>query len=66
MMYEHVKRLFSDELMLTQMEKGALLEALILISNHFNDYNKQKAFLGELMAPVTAQWLAGEMKRYVY
>lgn len=65
-MYEHVKRLFSDELLLTQMEKCALIEALILISNQFNDYNKQKAFLVELMAPVTAQWLSGEMKRYKY
>ncbi|RXN17602.1 exportin-5 [Labeo rohita] len=61
MMYEHVKRLFSNELLLTQMEKCALMEALILISNQFKDYNKQKAFLKELMAPVTAQWLSEEM-----
>ncbi|XP_056616495.1 exportin-5 [Triplophysa dalaica] len=66
LMYEHVKRLFSDELLLTQMEKCALIEALILISNQFNDYNKQKAFLVELMAPVTAQWLSGEMKRVLW
>ncbi len=64
MIYEHVKRLFSNELLLTQMEKCALMEALILISNQFKDYNKQKAFLKELMAPVTAQWLSEEMKRY--
>uniref|UniRef100_A0A673H8U2 Exportin-5 n=1 Tax=Sinocyclocheilus rhinocerous TaxID=307959 RepID=A0A673H8U2_9TELE len=62
MMYEHVKKLFSSELLLTQMEKCALMEALILISNQFKDYNKQKAFLKELMAPVTAQWLSEEMK----
>uniref|UniRef100_A0A8C1V6R3 Exportin 5 n=1 Tax=Cyprinus carpio TaxID=7962 RepID=A0A8C1V6R3_CYPCA len=62
LMYEHVKRLFSNELLLTQMEKCALMEALILISNQFKDYNKQKAFLKELMAAVTAQWLSEEMK----
>lgn len=63
-MYEHVKRLFSNELLLTQMEKCALMEALILVSNQFKDYNKQKAFLKELIAPVTAQWLSEEMRRY--
>lgn len=64
MMYEHVKRLFSNEMLLTPIEKCALMEALILISNQFKDYNKQKAFLEELMAPVTAQWLSEEMRRY--
>ncbi|XDV50889.1 hypothetical protein PO909_019878 [Leuciscus waleckii] len=63
MMYEHVKRLFSNEMLLTPIEKCALMEALILISNQFKDYNKQKAFLEELMAPVTAQWLSEEMRR---
>ncbi|XP_077103178.1 exportin-5-like isoform X2 [Siphateles boraxobius] len=62
MMYEHVKRLFSNEMLLTPIEKCALMEALILISNQFKDYNKQKAFLEELMAPVTAQWLSEEMR----
>lgn len=64
MMYAHVKSLFSNEMLLTQMEKCALIEALILISNQFKDYNKQKAFLEELMAPVTTQWLSEEMRRY--
>ncbi|KAG1941606.1 exportin-1 [Pimephales promelas] len=66
MMYEHVKRLFSNEMLLTQMEKCALMEALILISNQFKDYNKQKAFLEELMAPVTAQWLSEEMRSVLW
>lgn len=65
MMYAHVKSLFSNEMLLTQMEKCALIEALILISNQFKDYNKQKAFLEELMAPVTTQWLSEEMRRYL-
>ncbi|XP_056117862.1 exportin-5-like [Rhinichthys klamathensis goyatoka] len=66
MMYEHVKRLFSNEMLLTQMEKCALIEALIPISNQFKDYNKQKAFLEELMAPVTAQWLSEEMRSVLW
>ncbi|XP_073691324.1 exportin-5 [Garra rufa] len=66
MMYEHAKRLFSDELLLTQMEKCALMEALILISNQFKDYNKQKAFLKELIAPVTAQWLSEDMRSVLW
>ncbi|KAG7314070.1 hypothetical protein KOW79_022566 [Hemibagrus wyckioides] len=61
MLYTRVKELFTNELLLTQMEKCALIEALVLISNQFKDYNKQKAFLEELMAPVTALWLSEEM-----
>ncbi|XP_048061809.1 exportin-5-like isoform X1 [Megalobrama amblycephala] len=66
MMYAHVKSLFSNEMLLTQMEKCALIEALILISNQFKDYNKQKAFLEELMAPVTTQWLSEEMRSVLW
>ncbi|RXM30463.1 Exportin-5 [Acipenser ruthenus] len=61
MLYSHVKRLFSNELLLTQMEKCALMEALVLISNQFKNYEKQKAFLEELMAPVSSRWLSEEM-----
>ncbi|ROJ36067.1 Exportin-5 [Anabarilius grahami] len=66
MMYAHAKSLFSNEMLLTQMEKCALIEALILISNQFKDYNKQKAFLEELMAPVTTQWLSEEMRSVLW
>ncbi|NWI97156.1 XPO5 protein, partial [Pitta sordida] len=63
MLYNHVKQLLSNELLLTQMEKCALMEALVLISNHFKDYERQKAFLEELMAPVAGMWLSPEMQR---
>lgn len=63
MLYNHVKQLLSNELLLTQMEKCALMEALVLISNQFKDYERQKAFLEELMSPVTTLWLSDEMKR---
>ncbi|XP_033875025.3 exportin-5-like [Acipenser ruthenus] len=63
MLYSHVKRLLSNELLLTQMEKCALMEALVLLSNQFKNYEKQKAFLEELMAPVSNRWLSEEMTR---
>ncbi|XP_010579563.1 PREDICTED: exportin-5, partial [Haliaeetus leucocephalus] len=63
MLYNHVKQLLSNELLLTQMEKCALMEALVLISNQFKDYERQKVFLEELMAPVAGLWLSPEMQR---
>uniref|UniRef100_A0A8C7WEP7 Exportin-5 n=1 Tax=Oncorhynchus mykiss TaxID=8022 RepID=A0A8C7WEP7_ONCMY len=61
-LYNQVKKLFSNEALLTQMEKCALIEALVLISNQFKDYTKQKAFLEELMATVAARWTSDEMR----
>uniref|UniRef100_A0A4W5NG36 Exportin 5 n=1 Tax=Hucho hucho TaxID=62062 RepID=A0A4W5NG36_9TELE len=66
MMYNHVKKLFSSEALLNLLEKCALMEALVLISNQFKDYNKQKNFLEELMATVTARWTSDEMRQYVH
>uniref|UniRef100_A0A8D0BQW5 Exportin-5 n=1 Tax=Salvator merianae TaxID=96440 RepID=A0A8D0BQW5_SALMN len=63
MLYNHVKQLLSNELLLTQMEKCALMEALVLISNQFKDYQRQKVFLEELLSPVAALWLSDEMRR---
>ncbi|XP_053160155.1 exportin-5 isoform X2 [Hemicordylus capensis] len=63
MLYNHVKQLLSNELLLTQMEKCALMEALVLISNQFKDYQRQKLFLEELLSPVSTMWLSDEMKR---
>uniref|UniRef100_A0A8C6H0Z6 Exportin-5 n=1 Tax=Mus spicilegus TaxID=10103 RepID=A0A8C6H0Z6_MUSSI len=63
MLYNHVKQLLSNELLLTQMEKCALMEALVLVSNQFKDYERQKLFLEELMAPVVNIWLSEEMCR---
>ncbi|XP_008956992.2 exportin-5 [Gorilla gorilla gorilla] len=63
MLYNHVKQLLSNELLLTQMEKCALMEALVLISNQFKNYERQKVFLEELMAPVASIWLSQDMHR---
>ncbi|KAM6923339.1 exportin-5 [Lycodopsis pacificus] len=61
--YDHVKKLFSSDATLTHMEKCSLMEALVLISNQFKDFAKQKAFLDELMASVVAEWTSDEMRR---
>uniref|UniRef100_A0A8B9JM35 Exportin-5 n=1 Tax=Astyanax mexicanus TaxID=7994 RepID=A0A8B9JM35_ASTMX len=61
MLYTQVKDLFVNEMLLTQMEKCAMVEALVLLSNQFKDYEKQRVFLEELMAPVSARWLSEEL-----
>lgn len=63
MFYNHVKKLFSSDCTLTHLEKCSLMEALVLISNQFKDFAKQKAFLDELMASVVAEWTSDEMSR---
>ncbi|XP_047459747.1 exportin-5 [Mugil cephalus] len=63
MFYNHVKKMLSSEATLTLMEKCSLIEALVLISNQFKDFEKQKAFLDELMASVIADWTSDEMRR---
>ncbi|XP_069464930.1 exportin-5-like [Ambystoma mexicanum] len=62
-LYNHVKQLLCNELLLTQMEKCALMEALVLVSNEFKNYTQQSTFLEELMAPVASLWLSEEMQR---
>ncbi|XP_071336660.1 exportin-5 [Trachinotus anak] len=66
MFYNHVKKLFSSDAALTHMEKCSLMEALVLISNQFKDFAKQKAFLDELMASVVADWTSDEMRRVLW
>ncbi|XP_034537797.1 exportin-5 [Notolabrus celidotus] len=66
MFYDHVKKMFSSETGLTHMEKCSLMEALVLISNQFKDFAKQKAFLDELMASVVADWTSEEMRHVLW
>ncbi|KAG7513164.1 exportin-5 [Solea senegalensis] len=66
MFYNHMKKLFSNDAMLTFMEKCALIEALVLIGNQFKDFAKQKAFLEELMAVVVTEWTSDEMRRVLW
>uniref|UniRef100_A0A3B4U589 Exportin-5 n=1 Tax=Seriola dumerili TaxID=41447 RepID=A0A3B4U589_SERDU len=66
MFYNHVKKLFSSDATLTHMEKCSLMEALVLISNQFKDFAKQKAFLDELMASVVTEWTSDEMRHVLW
>lgn len=66
MFYNHMKELFANEALLTFLEKCSQMEALVLISNQFKDFEKQKAFLDELMAPIITQWTSEEMTRLLW
>ncbi|KAM9365594.1 exportin-5 isoform 1-T2 [Pholidichthys leucotaenia] len=59
--YDHVKKLVASEVTLTVMEKCSQMEALVLISNQFKDFTKQKEFLDELMASVVTEWTSEEI-----
>lgn len=63
MFYNHVQKLISTETTLGHMEKFSLMEALVLISNQFKDFAKQKAFLDELLGPVITEWTSEEMRQ---
>lgn len=65
MFYGHVKSLISIDASMTQMEKCALMECLVLINNHIKDFAKQKAFLDELMASVVTEWTSDAMRQCV-
>uniref|UniRef100_A0A3Q2ZQC4 Exportin 5 n=1 Tax=Kryptolebias marmoratus TaxID=37003 RepID=A0A3Q2ZQC4_KRYMA len=64
--YSDVKSLFSGDKVLTYLEKCSLIEALVLISNQFKDFEKQKTFLDELVAPMMAEWTSEELKSVVW
>ena len=51
-LYSLIKQLSSNREQLSQMEKTTLVEALILISNRFHDFQKQSNFIEEVMQPV--------------
>ncbi|XP_071963530.1 exportin-5-like isoform X3 [Antedon mediterranea] len=59
--YTATKRLSADPNQLTQLEKVALYEALILLSNQFNDYRKQRDFLATILEPVATVWNSQEV-----
>ncbi|KAB0800097.1 hypothetical protein PPYR_07977 [Photinus pyralis] len=42
---------------LSVLERVTLQEAMLLISNHFCDYDRQSTFVGEVMQDANAQWM---------
>ncbi|XP_077350762.1 exportin-5 isoform X1 [Festucalex cinctus] len=63
MFYNQVKKMFSSDATLTFMQKCALIESLVLISNEFKDFEKQKVFIDELLASVMADWTSDATKQ---
>jgi exportin-5 len=53
-----VRKLSQDPDQLSQLERVTLQEALLLVSNHFCDYERQTAFVAEVIAAGSQQWLA--------
>ncbi|CAA9996383.1 unnamed protein product [Nesidiocoris tenuis] len=52
-----VASLQSKAHVLSSMEALCLQEALLLISNHLCDYEKESRFVGEVVTPITMPWL---------
>lgn len=52
-----VDRLSHNPQELSQMEKLTLQESLLTINNHFYHFEKQSAFIGKVLNPVSAFWL---------
>ncbi|XP_067636787.1 exportin-5 [Eurosta solidaginis] len=53
----HVKALLDDPRnVLSKMERTTLQEALLLISNHFCDYERQTAFVANIMRDTLPHW----------
>ncbi|KAK3595986.1 hypothetical protein CHS0354_032501 [Potamilus streckersoni] len=61
-LYKTIQTISSDPEQLSQMEKCILVEALILISNQYNNFEKQSKFLEEVLTPVKELWLSTEFK----
>lgn len=55
---------------LSCLEKVTLQEALMLISNHFGDYDRQSIFVGEVLREANAQFLeivnSGKLSFLIY
>lgn len=65
MFYSHVQKLITTDVTLGQMERFSLVEALVLIINQFKDYDKQKAFLDQMLGPLITDWTSDEMSQSV-
>ncbi|XP_041351091.1 LOW QUALITY PROTEIN: exportin-5-like [Gigantopelta aegis] len=58
LLYSNVKKMSEDPEQLSQMEKCILMEALILVSNKFNNFEKQSSFIEEVLQPVKELWMS--------
>ncbi|XP_061183399.1 exportin-5-like [Saccostrea echinata] len=61
-LYRYIQNISRDTEQLSQMEKCILTEALILVCNRFNNYEKQSIFLEEILQPAKELWLSEQFK----
>lgn len=52
----HIKTLCNTETSLSNMEKLLLQESLLIISNHFCEFERQQLFIGEIIRPAVQMW----------
>lgn len=52
----HIKTLCNNDSTLSNMEKLLLQEALLIISNHFCDFERQQLFVGQIIRPALQLW----------
>lgn len=52
----HIKTLCSTESSLSGMEKLLLKEALLIISNHFCEFERQQLFISDIIRPAAIMW----------
>ncbi|KAG8534624.1 hypothetical protein GDO81_018983, partial [Engystomops pustulosus] len=50
---------------LSQSEKYGLLEAQVLMSNQFKDYERQRGFLVQILGPAATIWASEKMQRAI-
>eukprot|EP00079_Xenopus_tropicalis_P035675 XP_017949446.1 PREDICTED: exportin-5-like [Xenopus tropicalis] len=62
-LHTRIKALLGQERLLTGAERCALMGALVLASNHFKNYSRQRSILGELLRPAVSMLLSEEMQR---
>ncbi|CAD5123283.1 DgyrCDS11642 [Dimorphilus gyrociliatus] len=65
-LYDHVKRVCADPDELSKMEKCALTEAMLLLSNGFESFEKQRDLIGEILKPVYEFWNSPQYKELIY
>lgn len=56
----HTVRTISKDPQISKMEQITLQEALLLICNHFNEYNKQSQFVADVIRSGTEIWFEME------
>ncbi|KAG8430021.1 hypothetical protein GDO86_018630, partial [Hymenochirus boettgeri] len=65
LLYTSVRTLLGGDQSLTQMEKCALIEVIVLVSNQLKNYEQQRNFLDQLLHPIISIWLSEEIQRAV-